>query len=54
MTIDQLKDKLAEAIRNRDAFVEQVNRQLAAENGAIAMLEQLIADMEATDEGDGE
>ena len=33
--------------------MEQANQQLAAQNGAIATLEQLIADMEATDRGRG-
>lgn len=54
MTIEQLQAKLDEARASLTTFLEQANRQVAALEGAIAMLEQLIAAAEAGDDGDGE
>lgn len=50
MTREQLEAKLIEARVNLTAFVEQANRQVAAQEGAIAMIEMLLAEMESADE----
>lgn len=47
MTHEQLQAKLDETRAQLTAFLEQANRQVAALEGAIAMLEGLLAEMVA-------
>lgn len=47
MTVEELQAKLDAMRESLKAFVEQANRQIAATEGAIGMLEQLIAEQTA-------
>lgn len=49
MTIEQLREKRDQTAADRLAFVDQANRQIAAFDGALAMLDQLIETMETDD-----
>lgn len=44
ITRETIQQRLDATRANLAAFVEQANQQIAAMNGAIAMLEQLLAD----------
>lgn len=53
MTRDDLIRKQAEIAQERDTFTENANRQIAAFNGALALLESLIAEIDAAQETEG-
>lgn len=54
MTVDELRIKRAETAEQRATFIAQAERQIAALDGALAMLDALIAEMEtAVSAGDG-
>lgn len=43
ITQELLENKLAEAKKKRDEFVDKANREVAFLNGTIAMMEELIS-----------
>lgn len=47
ITIEQLAQRITNLTRERDEFVMNANRQEAAYNGAIQILEQLINELMA-------
>lgn len=47
MTIEQLKERIDELIREREALLQDANRQIAFINGQMAALQALIDEMQA-------
>ena len=52
LTTEQLKSRLDEIIKQRDDFIAQANQTVAAYNGRIAMLEELLATDSGEEAGD--
>lgn len=54
MNTDKLKARLAELIKERDDYVNQVNREIAFRNGRIAEIERLINEAQSEEKGQDE
>ena len=48
MTKEEMAERVAKIKAERDRFVEQANQQIAYLNGQIALLEELLAEGEAS------
>lgn len=49
MTVEELQERIDKLIAEREKFVQQANNQVMMQNGAIAMLEQLKAELNGED-----
>lgn len=54
MNTDKLKARLAELIKDRDALIQEANREIAFRNGRIAEIERLINEAQSEEKGQDE